>query len=462
MVRVSTDVRTGSIFGAAYRTTTLGVLSVIAVFAFEAMAVGPALPSAARELHAVGAFGWLFSAWLAASVVGMVAAGQVSDVRGPRLPLICGLALFLAGLVVAGTAHTMVQLVLARAVQGIGVGLAITAVYVVIGECYPPQLRPRVFTATSSAWVVPSLLGPVASGALTEHVGWRWVFLGLVPVVVVSAALLSTVLRELHRPAAYVPRDNRRLARALVVGVGVAGVEATGQHTSALALVGIAASVAAVAWGVGPLVPAGTFRAAPGVAAPVAMRGLIAGAFFGIEAAVPLMLTVQHGFSAFESGVPLTLAGLSWALGAWWQGRVPGEDDQRRLRLARSGYLLIVAAAVLVAIASQRHLPAWPIYPAWTLAGAGAGLAMPVSAVMLLRHTTDAQRGADSAALQLSDTTCGGLTTGLAGVLIAAAAAGALAYGTAFALLDGAMVAVALLGVLATRRAGQPAALAGP
>jgi MFS family permease len=451
---VSLVARPESIFGRAYRTTTFGVLTVIAMIAFEAMAVGPALPSAARELHAVSAYGWLFTMALAPSVVGMVAAGQLSDARGPRLPLVAGVTAFLVGLVVAGTAQTMVQLVIARGVQGLGVGLTITAAYVVIGECYPPDLRPRVFAATASAWVLPSLLGPVLSGVLTEHVGWRWVFLALVPFVLLASLLLWPVLRQLHRTPLDVLPQRRRLISACVVAVGVTGVEAAGQHVSAAGLLGVLAGVAAVAWGIRPLVPIGTFRAAPGVAAPVAMRGLMSGAFFGIEAAIPLMLSVQHGYSALESGVPLTLAGLTWAVGSWWQGRTAGDDDPHRLRLAQCGYVFVAAAAVLVAVASQRQLSPWPVYLAWILAGAGAGLTMPASSVLLLRHTTDADRGADSAALQLTDTTCASLTTGLAGVLIAAAAGGGIAYGTAFALLDAAMLAVALFGVLAAHRAG--------
>lgn len=442
-----------SIFARAHRATTLGLLTVISMIAFEAMAVGPALPSAAGDLHAIASYGWVFTTVLAASVIGMVVAGQVSEVRGPRLPLAGGIVAFALGLLVAGTATTMVQLVLARGIQGLGVGLAITASYVVIGECYPPELRPRVFTATSSAWVLPSLLGPVLSGLITEHAGWRWVFLGLLPFVVLGSLLLVPTLRVLDRPAGEVPRDPKRVLRAVAVAGGLTLVEGAGQHASALGVVGLIAGLAVVGWGIVPLLPAGTFRARPGVAAPVAMRGLMAGAFFGVEATVPLMLTVQHGYGAFGSGVPLTLAGVTWAVGSWWQGRAGAADDAHRLRLAMLGYVLIAAAALLVAVASQHGLSPWPVYLAWTLGGGGAGLTMPSASVLLLRHTTDADRGADSAALQLADTTSAALTTSFAGILVALAAAGSLGYGAAFAINDAVMFGVALLGVVAAHRA---------
>src|SRR5919197_2106169 len=155
-----------SIFAPALRATSSGLLIIITLIAFEAMAVSAALPTAARAVHGLGAFGWAFTGFLVANVIGMVASGQLSDSRGARLPLAAGLACFLAGLVLSGTATTMTQLVAGRVVQGLGSGLIITALYVVLGQAYPDRLRPRVFAAISSAWVVPSLVGPVVSGAL--------------------------------------------------------------------------------------------------------------------------------------------------------------------------------------------------------------------------------------------------------------------------------------------------------
>jgi MFS family permease len=315
-------------------------------------------------------------------------------------------------------------------------------------------MRPKVFAATSSAWVLPSLLGPVASGLLTEHIGWRWVFLGLVPFVLIGSVLLLPVLQTLHRPATVSARDGGRLLRALAVAVGLGVVEAAGQHGYSTVLLGVLPGLLLLGWGIVGLVPAGTFRAAPGVAAPVAIRSLAAGAFFGVEATVPLMLTVQHGDGPLLAGVPLTIAGITWALGSWRHGRIPGDDDRARARMAQLGFLMIGVAAAIVAVVSQRDVPPWPIYVGWALAGGGAGMVMPAASTLLLRHTTDADRGTHSASLQLGDTTTGALTTGFTGVLIAAAAAGSISYGAAFAVADVTMLIIAVIGVSAAARAG--------
>jgi MFS family permease len=162
-----------SIFAPVHRATSGGILILVTLIAFEAMAVAAALPTAARQVHGLAGIGWAFTGFLVSNVVGMVASGQVCDQRGPRLPMITGLAAFVGGLAVSGTATSMAQLVVGRCVQGLGSGLLITAIYVVLGAAYPDELRPRIFAAMSSAWVLPSLLGPIVSGTLAQHVSWR-------------------------------------------------------------------------------------------------------------------------------------------------------------------------------------------------------------------------------------------------------------------------------------------------
>jgi hypothetical protein len=212
--------------------------------------------------------------------------------------------------------------------------------------------------------------------------------------------------------------------------------------------------LAALVWGLRTLLPAGTFRVRRGVAAPIALRGLLAGSFFGIESIVPLSLTVQHGYGATAAGLPLACSGLTWALGSWWQGREPrGPEEEHRVRLARSGMAFIVLAAVLVALAVQTSLPGWLTYPAWGVAGLGAGLAMSTASILLLKFTNDADRGADSSALQLGDATSSAITAGVAGVLVAAAARGSLSYTAAFTILALTMAGVAAVGVLVAGRA---------
>ena len=448
-----------SIFDPTLRRTSIGILIIITLIAFEAMAVATALPSAARDLHGIGAYGWAFTGFLVANIVGMVISGQVSDAHGARRPLVAGLTAFLAGLVLAGSAEWMSVLIVGRVVQGLGGGLLITAIYVVIGQTYPEAARPKLFAATSSAWVVPSLVGPVVAGALTQHASWRWVFLGLVPFALAGSALMVPTLRNLRPPQTRSGRvaDPHRLLFTFAVAGGIALIEQFGQHPSWWSIPAITVGAVAIAVGLREIVPKGTFTLRPGPPAPIALRGLISGAFFGVDSVIPLSLTVEHGYGATAAGLPLACAGLTWAMGSWIQGRPPrGDEEKFRIALLRWGASLIALGAILAAVASRPSVPGALVYVAWSIAGLGAGLTISTVSILLLKYTNDAERGSDSAALQLADATGAAMTTGLAGVLVAAAARGAIGYPTAFTTIALVMAGIAGVATVSSGRARAP------
>src|SRR5919112_6117582 len=182
-------------FDRKHRSLVVGVVGVVVAIAFEAIAVATAMPVAAIELDGVRSYALAFSLFLTTSLVGMVLAGVVSDRRGPVLPFMGATVLFVAGLLLAGSAQDMWVLVLARAVQGFGAGLHAVALYVVVGRAFPVVLRPRVFSAMSGAWVLPALVGPPIAGLLADHASWRWVFFGVVPLTLAATALVVPRLR---------------------------------------------------------------------------------------------------------------------------------------------------------------------------------------------------------------------------------------------------------------------------
>jgi MFS family permease len=442
------------IFSGRLRAISAGLLILVTMVAFEAMSVSAALPTAARELHGLGAYGWAFTGFLVANVVGMVTSSVISDRRGPRTPMNLGLVLFVSGLLVSGLAQAMWELVLGRVVQGLGGGLIITALYVVIGELYPAALRPRFFAAISSAWVLPSLLGPPVAGSLTQHLTWRLVFLGLVPLVLVGAVLTAASLRDLPARDAVGPTNGMsRIGRAFVVAIAIAVLEQAGQHPSLPWLLLTPAALAALVWALRVLLPPGTATVRRGVPTAVAFRGMLAGAFFGIDALVPLSLTVQHGFAPTTAALPLVGSAVGWSVGSWLQSRYRGPERQR---LVRAGFLCISVGGTGMAVSALPGATGWVAYPLWALAGVGMGLAMSTVGVLLLNCTNDTDRGRDSAALQLADGVVSAFTTGIGGVLVAAAARGTVSYTTAFVTVDLLMVAICVLGVVLSGRARPP------
>ena len=169
--------------------------------AFEALAVATILPVVGRQLGDLRLYGWVFSAFLLASLIGIVLAGTLADRVPLGRPMLAGLVLFALGLIIGGTAPDMLVLVAGRAVQGLGAGVVPAVAYVAISRCYAEESRLRMFAVLSTAWVVPGLIGPAIAALVAAAVGWRWVFLGLLPLVIAAGVLVVLALRHVPPPA---------------------------------------------------------------------------------------------------------------------------------------------------------------------------------------------------------------------------------------------------------------------
>ncbi|MCX5212665.1 MFS transporter [Kitasatospora sp. NBC_00240] len=451
------------VMGGRYRALTLGIVSVVLLLAFEATAVNTAMPVAARQLDGIALYAFAFSGYFTTTLFALVVSGQWCDRSGPLRPLFTGIAVFGAGLVVAGTAPGMWTFVAGRAVQGLGGGLVIVALYVVVGRAYPERLRPAVFAAFSSAWVLPSIIGPVVSGAVTQHLGWRWVFLAVPVLVLLPLAVMGPALRrsEKEQPAATgEPFDRRRSGLAAMAALGAGLLQYAGQRLDLLGLLPAVAGAALLLPAVLRLLPPGTLRAARGLPTVILLRGVAAGAFFAAEAFIPLMMVTQRGLSPTLAGLTLTSGGLSWALGSWLQGR-PGAEKYRDAMI-RAGFVLTAVAIAGAALVLVPAVPTWVAAVAWAVGGIGMGLAVASISVLMMKLSTPEEAGANSASLQMSDALGNVLLVGLAGVLFGALGGGSLAAahegaeGTgsagAFAVIFLTMTGVALLGALVSGR----------
>src|SRR5690606_24122254 len=130
-----------------------------------------------------------------------------------------GLAAFGLGLAVSGSAPTMLVVIAGRVLQGLGGGALSTVMLTAITRAYPDSQRARMMALTSSAWVVPSLLGPTVAGFVAEALHWRLVFWGIVPLLLVVGAMTVPRFRHLDPPVAARP-PRGRLAAALTLALG--------------------------------------------------------------------------------------------------------------------------------------------------------------------------------------------------------------------------------------------------
>jgi MFS family permease len=399
-----------------YAATTGGLFSLCAFVAFEATAVSTIMPGVAAELHGIALYSLVFAAPLASGVVGMVGAGGWSDRRGAVGPLVAALVLFSAGLVGCGLAPSMDLLIAARVIQGLGGGALTVCLYVLVGLMFPPSLRPAVFSSFAAAWILPTLFGPALAAYVAHTVGWRWVFLGVVVLVVVAAGLITPSLRGLARPPGGVGFPRSRLVWAGVGAVAVLTLQLLGSRDDAWALLTVVAA-AVVVLAIRPLVPRGTLRAATGLPAVIATRATLSGTFFCGETYIVFVLQDRWGLSAGVAGLALTGVGLSWSAASWLQSRLSRTlGDTAAMR--RGGACVLVGIAGLTAMVAV-HAPAWTAVAAYVLAGAGMGLAYPRTSVAMLAESGDADRGFNSAALSIADALGGATTIAASGAVFA-------------------------------------------
>jgi MFS family permease len=462
-LHLSTPADLGSPFSGRYRTVTVAMVALVALGAFEALAVTTTMPTVVAALGGLGLYAMAFAGPLASGVVGMVAAGGWTDRRGPAGSLYAGVGLFVAGLVVAGTASTMAVVVTGRVVQGLGSGMFGVALYVVVARVYPDSLQPRVLAAFSAAWVLPAVVGPAIAGTVAERLGWRWVFLAVpllaVPAVLLMRPALATTTTTDRRPTGptssptssptATPSSSRvRLLRAVGAASGLLMLQVGGQADGVQAVLLVAAGLALLGSTVRGLLPRGTLRVARGLPAVLVVRGMLAAAFFAAEVYLPLLLTTERRLSPTQAGVALTAGALTWSLGSWLRSRFEGRWPDR-------GILLVGAGAIAVGI-TLAALGLWPAFPVvatiagWGAAGLGMGLAYPTLSLLVLRLSAPSEQGGNTAALQLVESLSIALALAVSGSVFALLVADRPT--TAFLACFGAAGLLALLGATACAR----------
>lgn len=444
---------TGTLWTHGRAAASTGAVALVSLLAFEAMAVAAAMPAIAAALDGLMLYALAFGGALAATVLGLVAAGGWIDRRGPLPATTTGLGLFTAGLLVAGFAPDMRVLVAGRVLQGLGSGLLGVALYAGMGRVVPKDLHPRLFALLAAAWVVPALVGPALAAALVDWLGWRAVFLVAAGAAPLAALLLLPAYGRLgpaqgeDAQAGPVMSTSARVGWATLAAAGALLLHVGSAAAAwgwALVAIGLAGALIAAA----RLLPRGSLVATPGLPAVIALRGLLASAFASAEVFLPLALTREAGWTIAQAGLVLSGGAVMWTIGSQVQARLQG-PRHRRAGL-HAGYASVAAgiAAIAAVFATGAH-PAW-VAVAWAVAGLGIGLSFPMLSVLTLALSAADAQGRNASALQLSDALASSAVLAVSGVLYAGAGgAGPQGPVAVFALATG----VGLVGLLVARRA---------
>jgi EmrB/QacA subfamily drug resistance transporter len=379
------------------------------VSAINQSVVATATPRVLADLGGFELYSWVFTVYMVASTVVVLPVGRLSDMFGRRLFILGGVMLFMLGSAACGAAQDMPQLIIARAIQGVGGGIIFSAVFAVLGDLFPPAERGKYMGLFTGTFTLASLIGPTVGGLLTDHATWRWCFYLNVPIGGLALAFIWMNLPEPKKKGGRLSSidflGSLLLSAAtisLLVGLSYSLPEFGATHPETLALFGAAAAFT-VAFGfqerrhAQPIFPLALFRNREFVLANV-ITLCVGAAGFGAIQFLPTFVQVSLGASATASGIVTTPQSLGLLATSIIGGQVLARTGRYRFQLFIGIGMMVLATIMLTQLTVSTN--EFVIGAIMVLYGLGSGLVMPTMSVVIQNCVTHQLLGVATSARQ--------------------------------------------------------------
>jgi EmrB/QacA subfamily drug resistance transporter len=412
---------------------TAGVMTGMFLAALEATVVGTAMPTVISSLGGLNHYSWVFSAYLITSTVTVPVWGKLSDLYGRRLLYQIGIGIFLLGSVLSGMSQSMEQLIIFRAIQGLGAGALIPLGMTIIGDIFTISERARMQALFSGVWGFSSVVGPIVGGFITDQLSWRWVFYINLPVGLAAALIIGIALKEpkVHtRPAIDYAGASLLIAAITLLMLslveGGTGFAALVSPRNLAYFAGSAILLAIFVWverrAADPIIPFRLFRNRT-VAVSV-YAGFLAGvAMFGAISFVPLFAQGALGSTATEAGSLLTPLMLSWVTMSVVGGHFMLRVGYRLISII--GFVVLTVGFVCLSMFERDTSRFW-LYIDLVLIGAGLGLTMLTLLIAVQHAVKRTELGVATSLNQFSRSIGGAVGVAIMGAVLSAGLAAEL------------------------------------
>jgi EmrB/QacA subfamily drug resistance transporter len=368
------------------RLVFVGLMLGMLLAALDQTIVATALPTIVGDLGGLNHLSWVVTAYLLASTVSTPLWGKLGDLYGRKGFFQAAIVIFLVGSALSGLSQNLNELIMFRAIQGLGAGGLIVGAQAIIGDIVPPRDRGRYTGLIGAVFAVASVAGPLLGGFFTDGPGWRWVFyvnlpIGAIALFVVAAVLHAKVTTRVDHKIDYLGASVLSATVVALIlmltwgGTTYAWASATIIGLGIATLILFALFIAVERRATEPIVPLKLFKNK--VFRIAFLTGAIIGfSMFGALTFLPLFLQIVHGASATSSGLQLIPIMVFVLVMAIYSGRrISATGTYRRFPIIGTA---MTAIALFLLSHLGVHTPFWHTAIYMAILGAGLGLTMQV------------------------------------------------------------------------------------
>jgi EmrB/QacA subfamily drug resistance transporter len=390
--------------------TVAGVMVALFLGALDQTIVATAMPRILQELNGLSLYTWVVTAYLLASTSMIPIWGKISDLYGRKVVVLTSVVLFLLGSMLSGQSRSMTELIIFRAVQGLGSAGIFSTAFTVVADLFTPAERGRYQGLFGAVFGTSSILGPWLGGLLTDHLSWRWVFYVNLPVGLVALAFI------LFQMPALKPKLDRKVSIdwwgsaslllavvPLLLALTLGGQLYPWRSAQIIGLFAVAAVGVVVFFLVEkraaePILPFDLFQNRTYLIGNAAALFIAGVAFFGAILFLPIYMVMVVGVSASAAGLTVMPMTIGMVVSSFLSGQLVSRIGKYKVLLLIGAAILFLGYLLMQGLTTEttRLAVSWRM----VILGIGLGPALPIYTLAIQNSVNPREIGAATSSSQ--------------------------------------------------------------